>query len=51
MESHQNAEPKKYTSNEELFAAYEGVANEAAKIMICNFSALNMATEMGTAQD
>ena len=42
------ADLKKYEDMQELFKDYEKLANEAATIMICNHSALNMAIEMET---
>ena len=41
------ADLKKYTDMQEMFQDYEKLANEAATILICNHSSLNMAIEMG----
>ena len=41
------ADLKKYTDLPEMFNDYEIEANKAVKMIVCNFSALNMAIEMG----
>ena len=41
------ADLKKYTDMNEMFKDYEKYANEAASIILCNHSSLNMAIEMG----
>lgn len=44
------ADLKKYSDLNEIFVDYEKLANEASSIIICNYSALNMAIEMGFSQ-
>ena len=41
--------PKVYDSTEEMMDAYELLAQEASSKVICQFSCLNLAIEMGTA--
>ena len=38
---------EKYTDKDLLFKKYEELVTEAASILICNYSSLNMAIEMG----
>jgi hypothetical protein len=41
---------KKYADMQELFKEYEKNVTEAVCILICNYSTLNMATEMDFAK-
>lgn len=41
---------KKYSDMQELFKEYEKKVTEAVCILICNYSTLNMATEMDFAK-
>ena len=47
METDSTPELQKYTDPTDLFKKYEQLAAEAASILLCNYSSLNMAIEMG----